>query len=196
MRLSLRWTGPALATALMLAGCFGGDVSTSGAGDVERVSLDASAEANIIAIGIYEHANGRGINRSTPLPVTVSKAEGPAIRLALSAYEPIEWQIGGPGAARVEAVYLDGFYTQSVSGLPLGTRTVNKSGHAHRGRGSASAGWGSPKSSGSQIAEVDLARSYDSKKGKAFVSNAETLLEGRVRSFTGTYYVEGFSIDY
>lgn len=182
--------------SLALSACFGGDVTLNGARNIDDVSLFSGEDANILAIGIYEHADGYGTNRSTPMPVTIAKAEGPPIKLALSAYEPIEWRIEGPGAGRVEAAYLDGYYTQSVSGIPLGTRTINKSGHAHRRRGSSSAGWGGRSRIEPNYAKVTNARNYGTDDGQAFVYNAETLLEGRVRSFTGTYYATGVTIDF
>lgn len=209
---------PALTLALALAGCGDDLVTITGeatpAPPVDRIARTDEQGAAIHAIGIYglaEHDPARSAPRQD-VEVRLLQKDARPIRLALSAYEPVNWIVTGPGAAHVEAIYLDGRARQKYAGVPSDARVYNRSGAP-----APTAEWkeknmgpdrdikptGEPEwgvDAGERTEErVECALTQtggleDCDQGERFIANAEKLLGGRLSSFTGVKYASAFEI--
>ena len=86
-------------------------VSMSGFSPASAELLDANTDLYIL--GVYEgdrHKYGK---------VTVFLGAHPRpIALVLTAYESVDWQIELEPGAQLERVFLSGYHTQSISGIP------------------------------------------------------------------------------
>ena len=164
------------------------DGKTSG---VSSEILSTDPDATLYAMGVYEGASKRGFrdHPEQPITITIAKADGPKLQLALGSYEPIEWQLAGPGAGRVSAVYLAGYYNSRVTGGD-NPSVIDRSGT--RKSESSSPGGGDWGGAGGGIRIVSP-YGYDA-EGIAFVQAASGSLRQRARSFTGSYSASGFTI--
>lgn len=203
---SLRLTF-ALAGLLALAGC-GADGPMEITETEEdswlgqRVSsLSDGPDATIYAIGIYEGGSNHlaGSHPTETVSITIAEGEGEPIQLALSSYEPVEWVLRGEGAKRVNRVYLDGYYRQSIKGHS-GARVTNLSGRTERNAGTLGDDWGYDSAARSGANSISCAYTYPTPSGGGceggadFVANAEALLDAKVRSFAGIYNAQAFVI--
>lgn len=83
----------------------------------------AVAGAHVHAVGVYEgtvpkdgEAPASG-HRLGTVDVTVAVREGPVI-LVLTAYNPVHWRIGVAPGIQLMKVFIQGYYTPLVSGVP------------------------------------------------------------------------------
>jgi len=84
---------------------------------------EISADADVVALGIYEAEgaiHGRGIARKPGSVRITGKPDGKAVVLVLSAYEPVNWHVDSSVAGRVKGAILFGYYPQSIFGLNRG----------------------------------------------------------------------------
>jgi hypothetical protein len=76
--------------------------------------VTASAERELHVVGVYEGTNG-GTNGQ----VLVNRP-GQSVTLFLSAYDAMDWQVTVGSGTIIERVFLNGYYHQSVQGIPSG----------------------------------------------------------------------------
>lgn len=208
-----------LVLALALAGCGGDDLvavttDASPEPEIDRLVRTDGKGAAIHAIGIYGLA-AHDPALSAPrreVEVRLQQKDARPIRLALSAYEPVNWIVTGPGAAHVEAIYLDGRARQKYAGVPLDARVYNRSGapaptaewkEKNMGpdrdiKPTGEPEWGVDAGERTEErVECALTRTgglEDCDHGERFIANAERLLDGRLSSFTGVKYASAFAI--
>lgn len=157
----------------------------------------------IHAIGIYEGGSNHGPDRHPREDVTVEMEDqgSRSVYLALSSYEPVRWNITGPGAAAVKGVYLAGHHGQQVVGAK-NAKVVDRS--AERGgdrdqEEPLDGGWGAETALYS-YAPVSCTYTYATPSGggcasaRQFLANARALFGAQVASFTGIYNAQHFRI--
>ncbi len=204
-------TGIAVAIAMLTVGACDGNglfatgpiLITQSEGGSGRDSIEFDEPtASIYAIGIYEGGSNHsaGYHPTEVVTVEIEKAEGEPIQLAVSSFEPTLWTVTGPGAGRVNAVYIDGHHRHSVQGLSNGARVVNTSGPNRSTRAPLGEGWGNASALADGGHYIGCAYTYPGpsgggcEAGAAFVANAEAYLKGKVRSFSGIYNAQSFRI--
>ncbi len=94
-----------------------------GSGDLSRYITSSSSPKEVHLVGVYEaNSNHRaGYHPSGQVEVKVTRQDKPII-LALSSYEPVEWNIQLEPGVVVEKVILNGYHDQKVigiSGIPI-----------------------------------------------------------------------------
>ena len=155
----------------------------------------------IHAIGIYEGGSGHSADHQPRADVTIEitdQGDRP-VYLALASYQPVRWNVTGPGRVAVKAVYIDGFNKHEIAGIDRG-RVINRSGQAQQ-----SDGWGDQSQVGGGgwsgfPQRVSCPYTYGQSSGggcesaTVFLKNAEMLLRAPVASFTGVYNAQHFTI--
>jgi hypothetical protein len=83
--------------------------------------IDVAPDARVLAVGIYEAADGehsfRGPRKAGTVQVFVMKSEHPIV-LVLSSYEPVTWSVQLQNGAKVSHVLLSGYHASQVYGVP------------------------------------------------------------------------------
>src|SRR6188474_3958793 len=85
------------------------------------IAGSALAERELHVVGLYEGRAG-----GTEAKVTVDRP-GQSVTLFLSAYDAVVWQVTVVGGTTIERVFLDGYYTQHVTGIPAGVPISSRS---------------------------------------------------------------------
>ena len=173
---------------------------------VDRYLADHIGAKVIHAIGIYEGGSRHDFDHSPRETVTVELDDpGPRkLFLALSSYEPVDWELIGPSVAAVHGVYLDGYNKQHVSGVRLALVTNRSLATLRDADASAedvseADQWsGARRSASSQ--PIACAYTYAKPSGGGcdaalqFTANAEALFEAKLTTFTGIYNAQYFRI--
>lgn len=102
--------------SLPVPSCHGGGTSSN---FVRDDPPDAGAELHVVAV--YEGVGDSAFlnHRRGRVRVTVGPRPRPVV-LALSAYEPVQWEVTVAPGARLERVILSGYHDQRILGLPDG----------------------------------------------------------------------------
>ena len=83
--------------------------------------IDIPPDAKVLAVGIYEAADGvhsfRGPRKAGTVQVFVMKSAHPIV-LVLSSYEPVTWSLQLQNGAKVSHVLLSGYHASQVYGAP------------------------------------------------------------------------------
>jgi hypothetical protein len=164
---------------------------------------DSGPGGTIHAIGIYEAQSDHsfGSHPEHPVKIYVHEQGDRKIQLALSSYEPVVWEIEGPGAGSVDGVYIDGHNRHRITGVD-GARITNLSGP----EGSSSSAtenyaddWGA-QTVPSEMVRIGCAYTYPEasgggcEAGRNFLWNAQQLFGRGPRTYTGTYQGDRFEI--
>lgn len=171
--------------------------------EVDRFEAPPMEGDVIHAIGIYEGGSNHGPDRHPREDVTVEieEQEGRSVYLALSSYEPVRWNITGPGAAAVKGVYLTGYHAQNVIGVAHAKvidRSAERTEDATLRDRDGDGGWGveTPIYSG----PISCTYTYAEPSGGGcdsawrFLANARALFSVPIASFTGIYNAQHFRI--
>ncbi|MEG4282012.1 hypothetical protein QUB68_02700 [Microcoleus sp. A006_D1] len=132
------WVVPAVQQKLAEKTTFISPISSAsncgigGSDDFSAYVGSSSGDKEVHLIGVYEataeHGNG---NVSKSIEIKVERRNKPII-LALSAYEPINWNITvAPGTA-IEKIIVNGYHNQTVSGvsgIPIEEHSYEKTGN-------------------------------------------------------------------
>ncbi|WP_324742780.1 hypothetical protein U8326_05225 [Tsuneonella sp. CC-YZS046] len=204
------WRGnPAIVLPLAVCACSAGGPIVEVVGrqydDYQADRYEApSTDGDVIhAIGIYEGGSdhGPGLHPREDVTVEIDDQGDRPVYLALSSYEPVRWNITGPGAGAVKGVYLAGYHSQQVVGAK-NARVVDRS--AERGgdrdrEEPHDGGWGVETALYS-YAPVSCTYTYATLSGggcasaRQFLTNARALFGAQVASFTGIYNAQHFRI--
>ena len=84
-------------------------------------ALGAVAERELHVVGLYEGENG-----GTSAKVHVNR-EGQSVTLFLSAYDAVHWQVSVSAGTTIERVFLNGYYRQTLTGLPATVPVISSS---------------------------------------------------------------------
>lgn len=99
--------------------------------------LEPGKKYSALVVGAYQgtYPNGatRGFREHPQGEIDVYLAENVSAQenllLVLTSYEPVKWNVSGPGAASVDRVFVTGLYEQEVTGLsvsvPIDSKTYN-----------------------------------------------------------------------
>lgn len=83
--------------------------------------IDVPSDARVVAIGVYEAADGvhsfAGPRQAGTVNVFVATGTRPIV-LVLSSYEPVNWHLQLQDGAQVSHVLLSGYHASQVSGAP------------------------------------------------------------------------------
>ncbi len=203
------WRGnPAIVLPLAACACSAGPMVEVVSRQYDHYEIDRfeapPIEGDVIhAIGIYEGGSdhGPGLHPREDVTVEIEDQGGRPVYLALSSYEPVRWNITGPGAAAVKAVYLAGYHSQKIVGVK-NAKVVDRSAEraGDRDREEPDDGdWGVETTLYS-YAPVSCTYTYAMPSGggcasaRQFLANARALLGGQVASFTGIYNAQHFRI--
>ncbi|MCB2060814.1 MAG: hypothetical protein R3E09_07950 [Novosphingobium sp.] len=169
---------------------------------ISRFEQDVAEENVIHAIGIYEGGSNHSF-RNHPIEIVqidVQSQGGRGIYLALSSYEPVQWDIAGPGVDAVRGVYVDGYHRHEVTGVPgnIVTNWSNRRGPSAKAE-ALSSDWGGSAQAQNPGA-ISCTYTYPGPSGggcgsaERFMANARSRFHAPVATFTGTYNAQAFRI--
>lgn len=199
------------AILLLLGGCSAaagvidaGNGAEEGGDQTQLIETVAADQPSIRAIGIYQGGSGHshGDHPTEDVTIEVDDDRGSKLYLALSSYEPVRWNLTGPGAARVSGVYLDGYHQQSVTGAVPGTTIDNRSANRERdsaGTRATSSDWAEDPQFGAG-GRVSCTYTFPEASGggcgsaHAFLANARSIFHAPVATFTGIYEGKHFRL--
>lgn len=181
------WLGPAVQQKLAgretanispispLASC-----GIGGSDDFSAYVGTSKGDKELHLIGVYEatSAHGNGARTTGTVEVNVERQNKPII-LALSAYEPINWNVTVEPGAVIEKIIVNGYHNQTVwgvSGIPIETRTYEGNGEYF---GNFIYKWGS---------------ATESTNTPSLVTKLEQINHTNLTSFQGCYRGTNFTI--
>jgi hypothetical protein len=89
-------------------------------GSVTKSITVSVGETELHVVGVYEGSSDHGGCYSTRAPVSVRvRNTGKPIILALSAYEPVLWNISLDEGAQVKEIILGGYHSQNINDIPV-----------------------------------------------------------------------------
>lgn len=151
-----------------------------GSDDFSAYVGTSKGDRELHLIGVYEasSAHGNGVQTTGTVEVKVERQNKPII-LALSAYEPINWNLNVAPGAVIEKIIVNGYHTQNVagvSGIPIEKRTYESNGEYF---GNFIYKWGS---------------TTESTNTPSLVTKLEQINHTNLTSFQGCYRGTSFTI--
>ncbi|NJK70332.1 MAG: hypothetical protein HC789_23355 [Microcoleus sp. CSU_2_2] len=132
------WIGPAVQQKLAQKTAFISPISPvascgiGGSDDFSAYVASSSGNKELHLIGVYEanSEHGNGQREKGAIEVKVERQNKPIV-LALSAYEPINWNVTVEPGAVIEKIVVNGYHNQTVSGvsgIPIEERSYEETG--------------------------------------------------------------------
>ncbi|MBE9097478.1 hypothetical protein [Tychonema sp. LEGE 07203] len=180
------WVAPAVQQKLTEKTAFTSPISSGancgigGSDDFSAYVGSSSKKKELHLIGVYEanadHGN-RDLSKSA-IAIKVEPRNKPII-LALSAYEPVQWNITAEPGAVIEKIIINGYHNQTVSGvsgIPIEENTYEKTGES---LGDFTYKWGA---------------TAESRNTSSLVTKLEQKSRTSLTSFQGCYRGKNFTI--